>query len=261
MQRKFSRIAGLGEGKRLKKSVDLALRHPRTEVVAIEKAEASQLDHFKYLRELGAKTKPNNLTIKSGIAAEKYLAGERPNSFNHLYAHFLTQHLAYSTRQQLFKQAWRTLKPGAKFMVIEFGAHKKTLEIELRNTGFGVSARRITSEELLKLDTDNAYNNAMSSLELKNMVDTLKTLSPIQRTALLARITKGKATTIEELKKLNLEEVRELHTALFTKYNGPNPPQEAKNSHKLVLQSLKGDLLYEKPFVVITARKPRVRYL
>src|SRR3989338_1297303 len=119
MVRRIRRVGGLGEGGRLRKSIDLAITHPKINFVAVEKAEASRLSHFEYLRKKGHKVKPANLTIKTGIAAEKYLAGEPPNSFGHLYAHFLLQHMSFADRRKLFSEIWRTLSPASNFLTIE----------------------------------------------------------------------------------------------------------------------------------------------
>jgi len=261
MRRGIRRIAGLGEGKRLRKAVDLSLRHPSVEVVAVEKAKAGELLHFEYLRERKAKVKPSNLTIRAGIAAEEYLAREKANSFDHLYAHFLTQHLAHAKRAALFREVWRTLKPGTKFVVIEAWAYDKTLQMELRNAGFGVSAKRITAEELLKLGADNADNNTRSSIETRDTIELLRTMPKNAAANIISRITKGKASTIEGLKKINEQEVRELHTGLFNKYNRLKPSEEAKNSNKLVTRAIRGDSYFTTPFVVITATKPKVRHV
>ena len=261
MQRRLKRIVGLGEGKRLRKSVDLASRHPNTEFVAVEKADATQLDHFQYLRERGAKVKPANLTIKAGISAEKYLASQKANSFDHEFAHFLTQHLSYAKRKEVFREVWRTLKPGSKFIVIEAWAYDKTLQMELRNAGFGVSAKRITAEELLKLRADNADANARLSIETRNAFDLMKTMPVTQIKELISRVTQGKATTIAEMKQINIREVRELHTAQFHKYNGTTPPLEAQNANKLVVRAIKGETHFQTPFVLIIATKPKVRHV
>ncbi len=187
------------------------------------------------------------------------MAGERANSFDHLYAHFLTQHLAVSTRKELFKQAWRTLKPGNKFVIIEARAYEKPLEMELRNAGFGVSKRRITAEELLKLGADNADMNAVRSAEARDLLEMLSTMPPLQVATLLAQTTGGKAATAADMKRINQQEVRDMHTARFNKYNGPKPSQEAMDTHKLVIRAIRGEAHYKQPFVVITAAKPRVR--
>ncbi len=259
MQR-IRRVAGLGEGKRLRKSIDLALRHPATDFVAVEKAHADELTHFSYLKERGAKLKPNNLTIRAGITAEKYLTGEKANSFDHLYAHFLGQHLSFAARQELFRQAWRTLKPGTRFAIIDAWAYEKPFMMELRNAGFSVNAKKITAEELLKLGTDNADINAIKAINAREMFEILKTMPTAQLTNLIAHATEGKGTTIKDMKRLNQQEVRDIHTAFFTKYNGPNPSQEAKNANKLVTRTVRGEAHFKKPFVVITATKGRVRH-
>jgi SAM-dependent methyltransferase len=261
MLRRIKRIGGLGEGKRLRKAVDLSLRHKSVEVVAVEKADLNQLAHFDYLREKGQRTKPANLTVKAGIAAEKYLAGEKPNSFDHLYAHFLTQHLAFAKRRELFAQVWRTLKPGTRFVVMDAWAYEKPLAMELRNAGFRVSTKRLTPEEVMRLGADNVDINASRSIETREIMELLQRMPAQQAMNIISHATKGKGVTVSDMKRINQQEVREQHDAQFRKYNGPNPPQEALDANKMVMRAIRGEEHYKTPFVIITATKPRVRYV
>jgi SAM-dependent methyltransferase len=257
MKRNFTRVLGIGEGKRLRKSVDLSVRHPKTEFVALEKAKMHELDVFGYLKEKGIRTKPQNLTIKAGIAGEKYLAEQRPNSFDHIYSHFLTQHMSFESRRELFRQVARTLKPGSRFVIIEMANYEKTLEMELRNAGLKVSKRRMTPEELFKLSTDNGNANAKSAANAKHTLDVLRRAGPSEAAKILSR-TNSSARTIEELFKVNQSEVRLDHTNLFLK-NNPNPSKEALDSLKLIRRGITPPDNFLRPFTVITAKKSSVK--
>jgi hypothetical protein len=258
--RLIKRIGGIGEGGYLKKAINLALRHKNKEVVAIERLPSHNIDPYPHLKERGHTSIPNNLMIHAGIPGEKYLTKQQPNSFDHLYAHFTTQHMRYADRMELFKQAWRTLKPGTKFVIIEAGAFEKELLIELRKSGFGVTSKQITPEELEKLGTPSSKANAKSAKGSRDLIKLLESLPRQQRRELLRQINQGRIKSVEELKRINTKEVREMFTELYNRYETNQNSQEARDAHKVVMHTIKS-LSYETPITVLTATKPKVRHV
>ena len=256
---RIRRIAGIGEGGYLKKAIDLSLRHKNVEVVAVERLPSHNIDPHHYLREKGHASVPHNLIIHAGIAGEKYLAKQKSASFDHLYAHFTTQHMRYADRMELFKQVWRTLKPGTKFVIIEAGAFEKELQLELQRSGFGVKTKQISPEELEKLGTSSSEANAKSARQSRDLIRLLEGLPRQQRRALLRKINNGRFKSIEELKRINTQEVRELFTELYKRYETNPSSREAQNAHKVVMRTIK-NLSYETPITIITATKPKVRH-
>ncbi|MEK6959103.1 MAG: hypothetical protein AABW59_03610 [archaeon] len=51
MPQRTRTVLGLGEGLRTKKAIDLALKHKKTNFVAVEKIKSAQMKHFEHLKE------------------------------------------------------------------------------------------------------------------------------------------------------------------------------------------------------------------
>ena len=98
------RVLELGTGPRAKKAVDLALKHSAAKITAID--HNPNIEHTKYLRSL-SKTKPGNLTIKAKQDALNYLKSEKKNHYDHIYTHFLLQHLSYAKRMAICRRGRR----------------------------------------------------------------------------------------------------------------------------------------------------------
>lgn len=250
-------VVGLGEGPRARKAIDLALKHKKTNFIAVEKLKADKLTHFKYLKEKGHIGVPANLTIKSGTGAGKFLSSQKANSFNHVYSHFLLQHVSFSERKQIFAELMRTLKPGARFSTIEDGHYGKAFPLELQRAGFKVTTKMISPEELLRIGTDNADMNARVSMERKEFLEFLKTLHPQDFANMSSQLPKSPKSP-EDLKRIDIEKVRKILENKWKGIDGKDMGAEARESMRLALRDLRGRY-GEKPFVVITAAKARVR--
>lgn len=93
MRKPIRRVAGLGEGSEFKKSTELAFRHPNVEFVANDIKPLDERAFKQHLERRGVTAKPANLTIAASIDAIELLKNEKPDGFDHIYAHFLLQHM------------------------------------------------------------------------------------------------------------------------------------------------------------------------
>jgi hypothetical protein len=259
MQKRSTRpktIAGLGEGLRARKSIDLAIKHPKNRFFAVDLMQSKE--HFGYLREKQGHTRiPGNLTIRNGESAQKFLQTQAKDSLDHVYAHFLLQHVKYSERQEIFRELMRTMRPGAKFVTIEDGHYSKQLPIELRKNGFRVTQKRISAKELAKLRTDNADMNSKAKLGKENLLRLVGTMPP-EQIAQMAR--NPNIRSAQALKETDIKEVREIIRKKLYEKEGPNAPREAKEAMQLILHSMPEGFT-QTPFTIITATKERVRKL
>lgn len=262
MKRRRMNIVGLGDGLRARKTVDLALRHPEHNFTAVDLHPVSQpfaINPNKhpqfgaYLKGKGLREKPSNVTAKFGVSALDYLASQRATMIDHAYGHFLLQHLSYADRQKVYVELLRTLKPGASFAIIEDVLYSTQLPLELRNAGFRVHVRRITPDELQKINTDSADFNVAHIKNLHSLVKDLSHYSP----KLLAKIAREQGIhppTMEGIIENDMNKTREKLRHKFEVKDGRTPSHDARMAHERILNDAK--LVYtEKPFVVITARK------
>ena len=250
-------VVGLGEGLRARKAIDLALKHKKTNFIAVEKLKASELSHFKYLKDRGQRMMPSNLTIKTGTGAGKFLSAQKANSLDHVYSHFLLQHVAFAERKQIFGELMRAMKPGARFSTVEDGHYGKAFPLELQRAGFKVTTKRLSPEEVARMGTDNADMNARAPVERKEFIEFLKTLSP-QEFANVTMQTGKRPKSPEDLKRIDIEEVRGILKTKWRAIDGAKAEQGAKDSLRLALRDMRGRY-DERPFVRITATKGRAR--
>jgi hypothetical protein len=152
MRKKTFKVVGHGEGPLAKKAIDLAVKHPKIEITAVEPLN---LTYGKYLKSLKKTQKPSNLNVvKSGSV--EYLSKQKANSIPHQYAHFSPTAMHFYMRRKFFSEVFRTLTPGGKFTIIEGGEGAVFLARELKKNGFIVSLKYLTSNEVRKVASPNA---------------------------------------------------------------------------------------------------------
>ncbi|VVB75115.1 Uncharacterised protein [uncultured archaeon] len=257
MIRRSLNIVGLGEGLRGKKAVDLALKHPKHIFVGVDSHPLSE--YGRYLKSRGVKEKPRNLTIKNSTGAFEYLASQKEASVDHAYAHFLFQHVSYAERQKIYSQLMRTMRPGTRFVTIEEANYITQLPLELRNTGFIVSVKRIGAEELLKLDTDNGEMNAKHHLTVQKNRRALQSLFQNAAPSTLAQLKlMGMATSLEGTMKFDMETFRRTIGEKWAMIEGRTPSKDARRAVERILRDV-NHVYTDTPWVVITARKPMLK--
>ena len=240
MRRQIRRVAGLGDGPELKKSTELAIRHPNVEFVANDIKPLDKRAFRQHLKRMGVTAKPANLTIAASTDAIKLLKNEKPDSFDHIYAHFLLQHMAPEQRAGLFAQVWRTLRPGAKFKTLESGHYSQLLIMELRNRGFKVTARTATLDEVKRVGTPRAIINSVGVRKTNEAMASLK-----------AKI--GESAFYELLPETSKRTIADLGDKLAAR--------ESPQNRKLVERDLKKMVFSDRPFVIITATKAIIRQM
>jgi len=257
MVRRSMNVVGLGEGGRGKKAVDLALKHPRHNFVGVDSHPLSY--YGEYLKSRGVKEKPRNLTIKRSTGAFEYLASQREASVDHAYAHFLFQHVSHAERQKIYSQLMRTMRPGTRFVTVEEANYITQVPLELRNLGFIVSVKRIGAKELFKLDTDNGERNAKHQLTVQENRRALQEHFRIATPSTLAQLRAlGMATSAEGAIKIDMANFRKTIGEKWARLEGKNPSRDARKAVERILRDV--DYVYsDKPFAVITARKPLPR--
>lgn len=238
--KKLRRIAGLGEGPDLRKAINLAIRHPDVEVAANDlltpewAKKLTGTNYKTYLRQKGLHTKPPNLIVASGKRAVEFLQAEKPNSFDHLYAHFLLQHLSFQERKRLYLEIWRTLRPGTSFVTLEEMHQQRYLPLELRRAGFAVSVRKLKPEDVVKFDTFVAKRNAEILIEARNQNLTVQDLE----------------RAIQQIKQ----------NPNYKNYAiNPEDSQEEREAKTLVRKGFLKLLDKDTCFVLVYAKKPKVR--
>lgn len=255
MARRAFKVAGLGEGRRARKAVDLALTHPEAEVTSIDSQKKSI--YGRYLLERGERQKPAGLAVLANTDALKFLRSRKRESLDHLYAHFLLQHLSFAQRRALLSEALRVLRKGARLAVVEEMHYASQLGIEMQKAGFRVFQKRMSARELLKLGTDNADMNAATNLERQRMMAQFAMLPKGMLERLQPKVAKGKkARNVEELKQIDTQEVREIIRQRIEAREGKKPSPEVRQAIGRILGAV-GERYSEKPFVVLWARKPR----
>ncbi|HLC93345.1 MAG TPA: class I SAM-dependent methyltransferase [archaeon] len=241
MPRQIKRVAGLGEGPILKKAVDLALRHPDVNFFANDLRVHNKSALGEYLHGQGHFEIPPNLKIATGLEAQHILRAEKPNSFDHIYAHFLLQHVPRPQRVELYQQILRTLRPGATFKTVEEEGYGKLISIELAQHGFGVTTKAMASAEVKRLGTPQAEKNAKTLDEFMHRRDELKQSDGSQASESFRR------ELFDYLKEVKLKERAEQN---LETHDG-----------LLLLNRYEQFDTKNQPFVLITARKSKVRYL
>lgn len=245
------RILDIGTGPRAKKGVDLALRHPRSKIVAID--YRSDVAYKKYLKSLGVKSKPKNLIVKRNQEALKYLLKQPSNSFDIFSLHFVLQHQSIERRGQIFKQAMRVLRPGGKMFSLTEHSFFGQEAFELRKNGFKVSVNPLSFEEVLKINTDHTLENIKGGKYMGcGAID-------------LDKVLKAEAIKLN----IPLKEIQKIYSDIvilpdlenyIQKREGPLVTQIQKDMGKRVKRDERLRFT-DKRYVLLVATKPRVRYV
>jgi hypothetical protein len=247
MPKRPFRVLEIGVGESARKLVDLSLKpsHAAVEFVGVD---ARHVRYGKYLREKGLSLKPKNLQVRSRANAIPFLREQPDESFSHMYAHFTLEHIDYAGRQTLFHHVMRTLKPNATFAIVEDAPHSRQLKSELEKAGFVVHARRISSQELLRLGSEHSQLNVLEHIRAMQLFNFLPEKAPKWLKGL--RGPKTRKEFEDSMVKWYRDVLRKKLMAIL----GNN----SLEGQKAVQQILLDIPLYwsQKPFVVIRAKKP-----
>jgi len=255
MIKRTKRIADLGSGLRSRKAVDISL-NPKHKGVEIEAVDIiPKIFYGEYLKARGVKSKPGTLNVRSRTHLVDFLKSKTSNYFDHLFAHFTLQHMSYADRQRAYAQTMRTLRPGTKFVTIEDVHYSKQLPIELRNAGFKVTVKQLSAKELLGLKTDNADMNANHAMQREQMERELAAYPP----EMIRQMSRSKGwgnRDFEGVRMHDADQTRKVISEKFHRIEGKNSSRDANQALKRILRDV--ELIYkQKPFVLITATKPR----
>ncbi len=242
MAQKLFRVGELGVGSG-RKIVELArgVRHLNVEFLGVD------LEPVGRYADAEKRFSAKNLRVERGKDAEQFLREQPPESFDHLYAHFLLQHVPYSRRQSLYGQIMRSLKPSAHFATVENIHFLRQLSNELESKGFEVHSRQLSSEELLQLGSDNAQHNAEHALALLGMLaDLPENPTPAARATGIP--SRGEAI------RTDLKVTRKKIGARLEKLEGSKKSREARVAIDRVLKDVE-KFYSQQPFAIIFARK------
>ncbi len=243
------RVGELGAGIRARKIVKLALRHPKNQFEGVDIYPTSRYGQT-LLRE-GQHTKPANLEVRPNTDALEFLRKKESEYFSHVYAHFVIQKFPFRRRQTLIREIKRSMRPGARFTMVEEVHWAPELKKEFEEAGFQVHVRKIGSEELRKLATDNAEENATDDLKLKAAFAVLPENLPPE----IARRT-GTKTKSEYARKL-IEQLKAITWNNHVQFEPTLADTIALATLQRIVDRIPERFLVQKPFVVITCKKPR----
>lgn len=243
------RIGELGTGIRARKIVKLALRHPKSQFEGVDLFPKSK--YAETLLREKQHTKPANLEVRANADALEFLRRKSNEYFTHLYAHFLVQKFPYRRRQALIREIKRTMQPGARFIMVEEAHWAEELTNEFKEGGFQVHTRKIGSEELRKLATDNAEENATDDFKLKAAIAILPEILPPD----IAKRTGVK--TKREFVEQQLRQYQEVTWRAHLQFEPTTADSHALAVLRRVVERLPQRYLVQKPFVVITCKKPK----
>ena len=150
-------VLELAAGERGRKIVDLALRHPMIKFAAIDHLSVG---YKEYLRSKGINKVPNNLSVIEYRDVLDHLLRSKSNYFDHVYSHFLLQHLSYAKRIAVCEELMRVLKPGTRFVTVEQYHTSRQIPLELEQAGFRVSVKPVGIQQIANLGTDSGDLNA-----------------------------------------------------------------------------------------------------
>ena len=254
------KILEVGSGIGAQKAIATAIDHPNVVVHAVEQKQGRE--HEIILRAL-KKQGLQNLKLTRGQSAVTYLRKlwkrkKRP-VYDHVYAHWVLSVMNRQTRIALFKEIIKNIKPGSKWAIVDEGFIERQIADELRGVGFGVSVRRITLDQLIK--------NPPTSIEEVSTRDPMSLMRIGSGTLANYGLMKHFIGEIETLKRTFGEgHARELITRdkqllkqRLESYETGRPTGANAKAIKRMVRGRGEDL--QKPFVVITATKPRIRYV
>lgn len=243
------RVGELGAGIHARKIVSLSLRHPNHLFEGVDLYPKS--GYARTLREKKQHTKPANLDLRPGTDALEFLRKKPKNHYSHMYAHFVLQKFPYRKRHELIHEIARTMEPGSRLKLVEEYHFAEEFRKELLQAGFQVHVKSITPQELLKLDTYNATENATDQLKMRAIYDSL----PEQLPADIAKKTGVKTKAqLQELHRRQMVEI--VGKDLFSREPGAFDTEANASLQRIArVAHYRWDM--EKPFVVITCKKPR----
>lgn len=146
-------VLELGVGKRAKKIVELALRHPRTMFVGVDN---SPVNYKAELRALGEIEMPRNLKIHSNTDAIAFLKEQPQETFSHIYAHNFATALSFEQRQELFAHASKALQNRGRLTLFEPSSNASQLDMELRAANFSTKRKGLSATQVLGLGNEDA---------------------------------------------------------------------------------------------------------
>lgn len=235
--RRPRRIAELATGESPKKLLGLAQKHSLSSFVGVDKVYV-----FKRLLEADLRAKgrefPKNLELHGQQDAVEFLRRIERDHFSHVYSHFFLSDVPRRHRLHLFTQLFRTLQPGAKYRTIEFFTLGKEYLSELTAIGFEVGLKFITAKEVRKIGTPASELHGVTQDQL---------LEAIRR-----HPTKRQS---REMAQSYREMIRG-----FLLSNEKHPSIGTFRSIERVLSAIPNEFtpeMFQRPFVIITAKKPR----
>jgi phospholipid N-methyltransferase len=252
---RIKRVLEIGSGIGAQKAIATALDHPKVSVTAVELMPGNE--HEVLLRRFGTARK--NLRVERGKSVISHLLTtwkkEKQPVYDHAYAHWVLSNMPRQVRLNLFRELIKNLRPGAKWAIVDEGFIEAQIPEELTKAGFRVTVKRLGLNELIKdppLNLEEVIANnplrlmRIGSGTLANYGNMRRFLAELE----LLKRTKGEGEALKLLKTDRKLLRRRLES------NEPRPPQgeDAEAIRKMVRR--RGSDL-QKPFVVITATKPR----
>jgi|GEM_PF-7084003 len=213
-----------------RKAIALARQNPRTvfEVVDLELPRLIRA--------------PSNLHFHRSDAVD-FLSSQPEDRFSGVYADFSLQHIPFDRRQELIRQAFRTMRPQAWFHSIDFAYAAPVLKAEFDRHRFETSLRRFRSIDLAAESSLASFQHALATTVLAESLRAVRRL-------------KGEEVTVVDLA-ARLNHAKEVEKFL-RRIEGANPSLEALRSieDRVAMTSL---TLSDKPFALLRAVKPRVK--
>jgi len=254
--RRINKVLEVGCGIGAQKAIATAIKHPGVEIHAVERIAGNE--HEIFLKRFGKMNLPN-LKIKKGQSAMTYLRNiqekEKRPIFDHAYAHWVLSVMNRQSRLDLFREVMKNIKPGAKWAIVDEGFIEEQVANELRETGFRVSVRRISLDELIKNPPLNIEEVSRSDpMRLMRIGSgTLANYGNIKRFIQdyeLLKRTKGEGAALKLIKT-----DRQVTRKRLEGYAQGKPFGKDADAIRRMVMRRGSDL--QRPFVVMTATKPR----
>ncbi|GEM_PF-4119878 len=168
MNNRTRAVLEIGVGTMAKKLVALAIKHPEVEFTGMDR---KRVKYGRELLEHGLIEKPKNLRIAQRTDALELLKRQRDDYYSHVFTHFVLQHMSHSNRRELYQHVFRTMQPNALFTILEQTPYKTQLEKELRDAGFSVRTKRITTENARTIDSEHIGYNVKGQRLAEYLID------------------------------------------------------------------------------------------
>jgi len=153
-------MVGHGEGAFPKKSFEHAIRQKHSNI-SFNAVDIAEIRQDPLLRHLLFKI-PHNLAIHQKTNSAVYLRTKADSSIHHQWSHFSSSAMPMYTRRNFYHEAFRTLVPGGKLVVIDGAMCEKEFVNELQKVGFKVTSKRMSLQEIQKLGTEEALNTVVN---------------------------------------------------------------------------------------------------